>query len=109
LLPAVLLNGGRILLSVLIPVARIVGAPFPRTVETPLAVFGVGADLSPVILGAPLSLALGFAADGLARLELRWLEQFPAVKATPFTHKGVCLTPQDSGFRDWRALETDVE
>ena len=94
-----MLNGGRILLSVLLPVARIAGAPFYRAVETPLAVFGIAADLSPVILGAPLSLALDFAAGGLARLELRWLEKFLAVKATPFTHKGVCLTPEDSGLR----------
>ena len=95
---AVFLNGGRVFLSVLLPVARIVGAPFSRTVATPLAVFGIGADLSPVIVGAALSLALDFAADGLAGLEPRWLEELFAVKTTPFTHKGVCLTPEDSGY-----------
>ncbi len=31
-------------------------------------------------------------------LEPRWLEELFAVKTTPFTHKGVCLTPEDSGY-----------
>jgi len=86
---AVPLNGGRILLPELLPVLEVAGAPFSRTVAAPFAVFGIGGYLSPVIVCAALSLALRFAADGLAGLELRWLEYLLAVKTTPFTHNGV--------------------
>jgi hypothetical protein len=42
-----------------------------------------------VIISAALSLALGSAANCLAGLELRWLENLLAVAATPFTHRVV--------------------
>ena len=45
------------------------GAPFARTVAAHLSIFPVGGDLLSVVVGAPLSLALGPAADRLAGLE----------------------------------------
>ncbi len=90
---------GGILLSVLLPVLRIAGAPFSRTVAAPFAVFGIGGDLFFVVVGAPLLLAPGFAADDMAGLKLRRLENLLTVAATPFTHiKGVVSPREDSGL-----------
>ena len=55
------------------------------------------------------ALALDVAADGLAGLELRWLEELFAVKTTPFTHNGACLTLEDSAYPAAESLETAVE
>jgi hypothetical protein len=58
------------LLAVLFPVTGMAAAPFTRTVAAHLAVFRIGGDLLPVVVGAAFSLAPGSAADRLARLEL---------------------------------------
>ena len=63
----------------------------------------------PVIIGATTALAVGFAADGLAPLELRWLEDLLAVATTPFTHKGVVSLTAGSPEADRQHLETGLE
>jgi hypothetical protein len=95
----VLFNNGSVLLPVLLPVVGVAGAPFSRTVSAPFAVFGIGRDLFPVIVRTALPLALAVAAEGLAGLELRWLEELLAAKATPFTHTGGCLIEESLGAR----------
>ena len=89
LLTAVVLDSLGALLAVLFPVTGMAGTPFTRTVAAHLAIFRIGRNLVSVVIGAALSLAPGFAANCLARLELRWLETLLAVAATPFTHTGV--------------------
>jgi hypothetical protein len=84
-----MLGGRGALLAVLFPVTGMACAPFTRTVPAHFAVFRIGGDLLSVVIGAALSLAPGFAADCLSRLELRWLENLLAVTTTPFTHRGV--------------------
>jgi hypothetical protein len=97
LLLAVSLGGGGILLPILLPVRGIAGAPFPKTVAADVAVFGIGSEFTAVIIGATTALAVGFAADRLAALELRRLEILLAVEATPFTHmNGVVSSRQTS-------------
>jgi len=89
-----LFSGGGIVLPILLPVIGITGAPFSGTVPAALSVFGIGGDFGAVIVGAPTALAVASAADCLARLELRRLEDLLAIVATPFTHiKGV-VSPQ---------------
>jgi hypothetical protein len=78
-----------VILPVTSPVIGIASAPLAWTVPAHLAIFGIGSDLVPVIIGAALSLALISATDCLAGLELRWLEDPLAVAATLFTHMGV--------------------
>ena len=85
-MPAVSFGGGGILLPILFPVIGIAGAPFPETIATDIAVFGIGGEFGAVIIGAATALALGLTANGLAALELRRLEDLLAVEATPFTH-----------------------
>jgi len=92
----VLLDSGRIFLPVLLPVLGVAGAPFPRTVAAPFAIFGIGDELFLVLISTPFPLASGFAADGLAGLELRWREELLTVAATPLTHNGGCLIGEKS-------------
>jgi hypothetical protein len=89
LLPSVVLGGLRVIFAVLLPVAGMAGAPLSKTVPAHLAIFRIGGDLFPVVFGAALSLTLDPTADGLAWLELRWLEKLLAIATAPFTHKGV--------------------
>src|SRR5205823_4791290 len=89
LLLAVLLGSRGVLLAVLFPITGMAGAPFTRTIPAHLAVLRIGGDLLSVVIGAALSLASGSAADRLAGLELRWLENLLAVTTAPFTHTGV--------------------
>ena len=98
LLLAVSVGGGGILLPILLPVIGIAGAPFSGTVPADLAVFGIGGDFGAVIIGAATALAVGSAADGLAGLELRRLEDLLAVEATPFTHMNGVVS---SRRHDW--------
>jgi hypothetical protein len=86
LLPAVSVGGGGIFLPVLFPVIGIAGSPFSGTVPTDLAVLGIGGDFGAVVVGATTALAVSSAANGLAALELRRLEDLLAVEAMPFTH-----------------------
>jgi len=88
--------------AVLLPVTGMAGAPFATAVPAHLAIFRIGGDLLPVVVGAASSLTLSPTADGLAWLELRWLENLLAVATAPFTHTGVFA----SGYAD---LETAVE
>ena len=83
---AVLLNGGGVLLPVLLPVIGIAGAPFSGTVAADVAIFRIGGEFGAVIVGAAKALAVGLAANGLTALELRRLESLLAVDATRFTH-----------------------
>ena len=85
-MPAVPVGGGGILLPILLPVIGIAGAPFPGTVPADVAVFGIGGEFGTVIIGTATALAFGPAANGLAALELRRLEDLLAVETTPFTH-----------------------
>ena len=80
------------------PVIGIAGPPLPRAVAAYLAVFGVGGDLLPVIIGAALALANRLAADRLRRLKLRRLKGLLTIAATPFTHTGVVASrcPQNT-------------
>jgi len=95
LLLAVPVGGGGILLPILLPVIGIAGAPFSGTIAADLPVFGIGGEFGAMIIGATTALAVGFAADGLAALELRRLEDLLAVEATPFTHmNGVVSSSQ---------------
>jgi len=63
----------------------------------------------PVIIGATTALADGFAADGLAPLELRRLEILLAVEATPFTHMNGVFSSRRTSCRLGQNLETAVE
>jgi hypothetical protein len=92
-LPPVPFDGRRILLPILLPVPWVEGTPFPRTVAAAFTVFGIGGEFAPVIVSAPFSLALRFAADGLTGLELRGLELFLTVAAIPFTHITGVVSP----------------
>ncbi len=83
---SVLIGGGRVFLPVLLPVIGIAGPPFPGTIAADLPVFGIGGYFGAVIIGTATALAVGLAANGLAALELRRLEDLLAVEATPFTH-----------------------
>jgi hypothetical protein len=95
LLLAVSLGGGGVLLPILLPVVGISGAPFSGAVKADLAVFGIGGEFGAVIVGAATALAAGLAANGLAALKLRRLEDLMAVEATPFTHmNGVVSSSQ---------------
>ena len=97
LLDAVSFSSGGILPPILLPVVGIAGAPFPGTVATDVAVFGIGGKFASVIIGATTALAVGFAADGLTALELRRLEDLLTVEATPFNHmNGVVSSRQTS-------------
>ena len=80
-------NGGWVLQTVLFPVIGVVGAPLARAVAAPFAVLGIGGDLFLVVVRTPPPLAIRFIPNRLARLELRWLVQLPAVAATPLTHR----------------------
>jgi hypothetical protein len=95
LLLPVPVGGSRIFLPVLLPVIGIAGAPFPGTVPADFAVLRIGGKFGAVIIGATTALAVGFAADSLAALELRRMEDLLAVEATPFTHmNGVVSSSQ---------------
>jgi hypothetical protein len=56
--------------TILFPIIRVARSPFPGTVATDVAIFGIGRDLLPVVVSATLTLTAGCAADGLKRLEL---------------------------------------
>ena len=73
-------------MPILLPVIGMAGSPFPGAVPADLPVFRIGGELFPVILGAAPALAIGSAADCLAGLELRRLEDLLAVEATPLNH-----------------------
>ena len=91
----VLIGGGRVFLPVLLPVIGIARAPFSGTVPADFAVLGIGGDFGAMIIGATTALAVGSAANDLATLELRRLEDLLAVEATPFTHmNGVVSSSQ---------------
>jgi len=92
LLLAVALDGGGVLLAIPPPVLGIAGAPFLRTVQAYLAVFGVPGDLSAVMIGAAAPLAAGVAAYRLPRSIFRWLEGSLTVGASPLEHTGGCRT-----------------
>ena len=79
LLLAVRVNGLGVFLAVPLPVIRMAGPPLSRAIAADLAVFRIGGDLLPVIFGAALTLADGFAADRLAGLKLRRLKVLLAV------------------------------
>jgi hypothetical protein len=70
LLLAVSLSCRRMLLPILLPIARISGTPFVRALPAHLAVFRVGADLLFVILRTTPLLTFHRPADLLAGLEL---------------------------------------
>lgn len=99
LLPAVPLHSGRVLLPITPPVVGIARTPFPDTVDARLAVFRVGGDLSAVIIDATAPLTANFAANRLAWLIPRWLEDSSTVAAAPFDHTGVCRTADSARVR----------
>ena len=92
LLPAIVLDGGGMLLAVLAPVIGMAGAPLLRTVETDLPVLRIGGDLLAVIVGAAPAPAVYAVADGLRRLILRGLKYLFAIAAAPFGHRRFCRT-----------------
>ncbi len=100
--------GGEIFLAVLLPVIGIAGAPFSGAVPADFAVLGIDGNFGAVKIGATTALAVNSAADSLAALELRRLEDLLAVEATPFTHmNGVVSSrrPDSTG----KSLETAVD
>ena len=92
LLLAVALDRGWVQLAITLPVIGVAGAPFLRTVQAYLAVFGIPGDFLAVIIGAAAPLAAGVTAYRLSRLMFRWLEDSLAVVASPFDHTGGCRT-----------------
>ena len=92
----VLIGGGGVFLSVLLPVIGIAGTPFPGTVAADVAVLGIGGKFGAVIIGATTALAFRSAANGLSALELRRLEDLLAVEATPFTHMTGVVSPRQA-------------
>ena len=87
LLLSVAFDDSRIAFPAAAPVLTIPGSPLAGAVLANLPVFRVRGDLLPVIVSAPPLLARRLAADGLARLKFRWLED-PLTIATPPFHTG---------------------
>ena len=97
---AVPLDGSGVLIAVPLPVVRVVGAPFLRTVPASLPILRARHDFLAVIIGATAPLAVGLTAYRLMRLIFRWLEALLTVAATPFDHTGV-VAPAADDFQLW--------
>ena len=67
LFAAIRFHGLRVRLAILAPVAGILRAPFPRTVQADLAVFRIGLDFVAVVIRTAAALAFRLAANFLLR------------------------------------------
>jgi hypothetical protein len=72
--------------SVLTPVIGVARPPLPGAIAAAVAVFEIGGDLLPVIVGPTLTLTANFAADCLKQPKLRRLKGLLAIAAAPFPH-----------------------
>ena len=79
------------------PVIGIARPPLPGAVAADVAVFGIGGDLLPVIVGPALTLTASFATDRLQRSKLRSLKGLLTIAATPFPHNSRCRTDAYEG------------
>jgi hypothetical protein len=69
LFAAIRFHGPWVRLAILSPVAGILRAPFPRTVQAHLAVFRIGLDFAAVVIRTAAALAFRLAANFLLRTE----------------------------------------
>jgi hypothetical protein len=86
--------------SVLAPVIGIARPPLPWAIATDVAVFGIGGDFLPAIIGPALTLTANFATGCLERSKLRCLKGLLAIAAAPFPHYRVvapCVQPPTQG------------
>jgi len=83
---------------VALPVIRMARPPLLLAIAADVSVFSIRGDLLPVVVGAALTLANGFAADRLQRLKLGRLKGLLTVAAAPFPHTAV-VAPR-RGARD---------
>jgi hypothetical protein len=86
LLLAVAFDDGRMAFPAAPPILGIPGPPFAGAVLTDLPVFRITGDLAAVGIGAPPPLTVGFAADRLTGLKLRWLESPLTIPTPPLDH-----------------------
>jgi hypothetical protein len=87
LLPfAVARNGVGVFGPVALPVIWMAGPPLLLAIAADVAVFGIGGDFLPVVVGAALTSANGFTADRLQRLKLGRSKGLLTVAAAPFPH-----------------------
>src|SRR5436305_965544 len=72
--------------SVLTPVFGVARPPLAGAIAADVAVFGIGGDLLPVIVGPTLTLTASFATDCLKRSKLRRLKGLLTIATLPFPH-----------------------
>ncbi len=89
---------------VALPVIRMARPPLLLAIAADVAVFGIGGDLLPVVVGATLTLAIGFTANRLQGPKLGRLKGLLTVAAAPFPHTAV-VAPR-RGARDGPAQTT---
>jgi len=88
LLPlAITLHLLRVVLAVLLPIARVSLAPLLRTLLADLPVKGVGPDLVPVIIAPALPLALRLAANELLGMIWGRVKDLLTTKTAAITHQ----------------------
>jgi len=78
-----------IALKQLRPVTRMLRAPLLCALQTPLSIYRIDGDLSPMVIVSATPLAGWIAAGGLSRLKLGWLKRTLAIAADPFSHEPV--------------------
>src|SRR5688572_19967576 len=86
------------------PVVRVARPPLPEAIAADVAVFGIGCDLLPVIVGAALTLTDSFTANRLKGLKLRRLKRLLTVAAAPFPHNSRCRTVPGSRTKKFGPL-----
>ena len=86
LLNAVAFRGGWMRGAILLPIARMIDAPFARTFAAHLAVLGVGKKLLFAVVGAAALLADRLGTGRLLRMAWGRLKLLIAITAPPFTH-----------------------
>jgi len=103
LLLPIALDAGRVRLTILLPIIRMLFAPLACALPARLAVVRIASELRPAVVGTALLLALGIAADGLRELIWGRGEGLEAVRTAPLDHKGVVAFPRRGD------LETELE
>jgi hypothetical protein len=85
--PAITFHLLRVVLAVLLPVARVSLAPLMRTLQADLSVKWVGSNLLPVIITPALPLALRLAANELLGMIWGRLKDLLTTKTVAITHQ----------------------
>jgi hypothetical protein len=95
----------RVVLAILLPVARVRLAPLPRTFQTDLPINRIRSDFSPMIIALALSLACRLAANCLLGTVYRRLKDFLAVTTTELFHQPA---PPENGKIFWKRLSPQL-